>query len=378
MDNALIPSSLRGRRPRCDMPSAANRSALRRCWPFSASAAVSAVVAASRRDRPGPVPLHRVAAGGRSHNRPAWLGMAGWMPKIVGLFLLLASSVGADAPASVRAGWIDSFDGSAAGYVLRRGGQVLPVQYFMPLLEGDRIEIRAADGLVRVRLGEDAPLVLNHDKSPFKVPRTGAAPSVWGNLMTWASGWFTELHDESAPARRISAVSKGEAVAGPASGLLFTEIVGLSAGRRPLALAWRGGTAPFSVMLSGDEQGAEPLIDLTDISVTECLTPEVDLSPGQYLLEIRDGAGKHLISDVAVVDTAEVPRPEPGAVPGDLPEEAVRTVTAAWLAGQQGGWVWRLEAYQAIAGAGTYAPAVLLREALITDSELPSSPAFER
>ncbi len=325
MDNTLIPSSLRGRRLRC-----------------------------------------------------AWFGMAARIPKIVGLFLLLVSSVGADVPTSVRAGWIDSFDGSAAGYVLRRGDQVLPVQYFMPLLAGDRIEIRAADGLVRVRLGEDAPLVLNHDKSLFEVPRTGTPPSVWGNLMTWASGWFTELHDESASARLISAVSKGDAVAGPASGLLFTEIVGLSAGRRPLALAWRGGTAPFRVQLSRDEQGAMPVIDLTDIPVTECLIPEVDLSPGQYLLEIRDGAGRHLISDVAVVDPAEVPRPEPAAAPGGLPEEAARTVTAAWLAGQRGGWVWRLEAYQAIAGASTYAPAVLLREALVADSELPSPPASGR
>jgi hypothetical protein len=275
--------------------------------------------------------------------------------------------------APIQAGWIDSFDGPANDYAVVRGSETLAARFLMPLLTGDRILVRRADGLIRIRLGETQTLVLNQAKSPYDVPSVDAPPSVAGNLMRWASAWFTELHSEPSPARLINTIGRGDPATGPASGLFFSDTVGLAAGQRPLTLAWRGGTPHFELRLvRGDETA--PLVEQSGIADRTYRTPRVDLRPGRHRLEIQDSLGQKIITDLSVIDTDQVPHPGPDAIPADLPDEVRRTVAAAWLASQQGGWVWRLEAYQRIADEGTYPPAVLLRSALLEDRELPAPP----
>ena len=66
------------------------------------------------------------------------------------------------------------------------------MSYLLPLLAGDRLEVRAADGLVRIRLGEEGVTELGPMQSPFTVPMLGAVPTVWGNLTHWAGSFLTD------------------------------------------------------------------------------------------------------------------------------------------------------------------------------------------
>lgn len=271
-----------------------------------------------------------------------------------------------------QSGWIDSFDGPASGYGIRRDGETLEVRYFMPLLEGDRVLVREADGLIHIRLGEESPRSIDRDHSPFAVPAAGTPPTIRGNLIRWASDWFTELHDEHARRRPIQAISKGEPTAGLTSGLLFPETVKLAAGQRPLALGWCGGRPPFSVRLVADGGSTVPLFEQSGIATGRVRSTGLDLRPGRYLLSIRDAQGATLETTLTVVAPEQVPRPDPTTIPTRLPAAVQRNLGAAWLASQDGGWVWRLEAWQGLTDTGGYAPAELLREALLADSELPA------
>jgi hypothetical protein len=285
-------------------------------------------------------------------------------------------------PAPVQSGWIDSFDGPASDYEVIRGSETLAARYLMPLLAGDRVLVRRADGLIRIRLGEMQTFVLNQAKSPYEVRSVASSPTVVSNFMRWASEWFTELHSEPSPAPVISPIGRGESTTGPASGLLFAETVALGDGVRPLSLAWRGGTAPFRVRLMPSADTGAILVDETGILERTYRTPEVHLKPGQYLLEISDSLENKrvstlenkLVSTLDVVEADEVPRADPSSMPADLADEVRRTVSAAWLATQKGGWRWRLEAYQQVVDLDGYPPAVLLRAALQEDSELPGLP----
>ncbi len=308
-----------------------------------------------------------------------------WSGRVLAAALALvlpASLLAAEAPAdpAQRAGWIDSFDGPAGGYALIRAGAPQPLGYLTPVQVGDRLEVRAADGLLRLRLGEGALTQLDQGQSPYSVPPVGAPPSLWGNLMDWASGWFTQVHAQGFPARPISAFSKGDDDTKPASGLLYSETVGLPAGQGPLALAWRGGTAPFRIALAPAGGGANPAAAATrleqgGIPGREYRTPPLDLAPGTYRLTIADAAGRSLVTDLLVLPVAELPAPATGAFPADLPLEVRATLDAAWLASQEDGWGWRLAAYQRVADLRDYAPADLLRRALVEATPLPGGRA---
>jgi hypothetical protein len=195
--------------------------------------------------------------------------------------------------------------------------------------------------------------------------------------MDWAGDWLDRLHQQPAPARPISAVSRGDAETAPASGLLFTEQVGWPAGERPLALAWRGGRAPFMVAVTA-AGGGEPLLRESGIQSRAHQTAPLDLAPGGYLLGITDADGRALRTRLLVGPAAEVPKPPADAIPPGLPADVRATLAAAWLASQAGGWPWRLAAYQHVAGLDGYAPAALLRRALVEDAELPAAPAAPR
>ncbi|NEV61612.1 hypothetical protein [Thiorhodococcus minor] len=294
---------------------------------------------------------------------------------VVAWILLAAGLAMADeAVVATRAGWIDSFEGPAKGYAVIRVGQELPVRYLMPLEQGDLVEVRAADGRIRIRLGEGKEISLSHARSRFTVPAPAAPPTTWGNLVRWAGDWLTALHSDAAPTRTITAASRGETDIPLSSGLLSSERVGWPAGQRPITLAWNGGQPPFQVtVVATADPAKEPVLKEIGIRQRIHRTAPVMLEPAEYLLVIADAAGYAWRTLVIAGAEEAVPKPPAGSIPDDLPPEVRTTVEAAWLACQDGGQPWRLTAYQQVADLGDYPPAALLRRALVEDAKLPAS-----
>jgi hypothetical protein len=292
------------------------------------------------------------------------------------------------AAAPTRAGWIHSFDGPPAGYRLTRAGAELPVGHLMPLLAGDRIEVRAADAVLRIQLNDGALVPIGQAQGPYTLPTPAAPPGPWSRYMTRAGDWLDRLHSAPAPARTITTVTRGEDDIPPASGLLFTDPVGLPADTAPLALAWRGGKPPFRITLAPAAPDADPkpaaptaaaasappLLAETGIATRIHRTAPVALPPGDYDLVITDAEGRTLSTRLIAVPPADLPAPDPAELPAGLSAETRATLTAAWLASERDGWYWRLAAYQRIAALDAYAPAALLRAALVSEAELPPGP----
>jgi len=326
-------------------------------------------------------PIRTQATAGRAvpgtRTRPWFTAsrLTGALLAAVLLAALTAVAGAADLPAQAAAsGWIDGFDGTADDYLLTRGDRPVQVYPLLPLYPGDRIEVRSAHGRMRIHTSETAALVIDPSHSPFTLPAAGQAPTPWGNLMGWAGRLFAGLHETHTQTQLVVTVGRGEEESAPASGLLFAETVRLAPGRRSLALAWRNGKAPYRVRITPAAQGAAPLADLSGLTDARCQVPAIELTPGAYLIEVRDADDKTLTTGVSVVAADALPRLDPAALPAGLSAAAARTIGAAWLAGQEGGWVWRLEAYQQVAGIGDYAPAEWLRAALLTERRLPSKP----
>lgn len=304
------------------------------------------------------------------------LRLTGALFAAVLLAALPAVAGAADRPAPAAAsGWIDGFDGTADAFLLTRGDQPVQVYPLLPLYPGDRIQIQSADGRMRIHTSETAALVLDPSHSPFTAPAGGQVPTPWANVMDWAGRLFAGLHEIPPPKQLVTTVGKGEEETAPASGLLFAETVKLAPGRRTLALAWRNGKAPYRVRITPGAEGAAPLVDLSGLTDPHCRTPEIELSPGAYLIEVRDAADKTLMTGISVVEAGALPQLDPASLPAGLSQAAARTIRAAWLASQDGGWVWRLEAYQQVVAIGDYAPAEWLRAALLAEHELLARPA---
>lgn len=312
--------------------------------------------------------------GTRTRPWSSALRLTGALLAAVLLAALTAVAGAADLPAQAAAtGWIDGFDGTADDYQLTRDDRRVQVYPLLPLYPGDRIEVRSAHGRMRIHTSETAGLVIDPSHSPFTLPAAGQAPTPWGNLMDWAGRLFAGLHETHTQTQLVVTVGRGEETA-PASGLLFAETVRLAPGRRSLALAWRHGKAPYRVRITPAAEGAAPLADLSGLTDARCQVPAIELTPGAYLIEVRDADDKTLMTGLSVVEAGALPRLDPAALPASLSDAAARTIGAAWLAGQEGGWVWRLEAYQQVAGVGDYAPAEWLRAALVAGRELPTGP----
>lgn len=267
-------------------------------------------------------------------------------------------------------GWIDAFEGEATDYSLRRRDQVLPVYPLMRLRAGDRIEFSEDAGPMRVHISETEELVIDPSRSPYLVPAGAELTGPWANLLDWAAALF-DGQDEGHSGTTVEIKSRGDDALAPASGLLFIERVKLVAGRRPLALAWINGTAPFSVRLARDGADTEPVLEAADLPETTWVSPPLDLGSGSYLLEIQDAQQRRLVTEIEVVEPGSAPRLDAGLLPAGTEEHLGGFLEAAWLAGQEGGWIWRLEAYQAVAGATARGPSLALSNALVRQERLP-------
>lgn len=253
-----------------------------------------------------------------------------------------------------------------------------PLRVFKQLYAGDRIDVRDPNGAVVILLvstGERR--TLTYGEPPFNVPKPEPSPTLWGNLgqevVTVSMKFISSLWSEkqATAENTIAAVSRGGETGGELRAPVFQfGAQRVVAGERTFTLAWEGGEPPYTVDIKR-EGNAQPLARVDGLSSPEVPPTDVRLQPGRHSIIIRDRDNAHTVR--LAFDAVEASRePSPGNPSPffGLPREAGTTLSAVWLAAQEGG-VWSLESVQRVEGLARsgYQPAILLRDRLLFDGK---------
>jgi hypothetical protein len=288
--------------------------------------------------------------------------------KNIVLTLLLGLSVTVNATSSAIVGWIDDFEGEPNNYSLIRGSQPLPVEFFTPLQNGDKVRALHAQHRIILKFGDKTRVEVTQKNSPYTVKPIGNVPSKFDHLLTWVGEWITIWYrKEKEVEKRISSSIKGDASneVPPDIKLLTVpkrsdQKMQVTSGRKPLYLAWAGGTPPYHLEIKRHKKTLVYLKGLSTwrIHTLKCLS----LQHGDYRVILRDAKQKPLEYTFTVV--ANKPPYPPELQNANLPELTRLTLQAAWLAAQERG-IWAFEAYQSVAPiAQYYQPARILRDTL--------------
>ncbi len=218
-----------------------------------------------------------------------------------------------------------------------------------------RITLQLADG-VKVLTFKDGPYPLE-GKPPHSILRnfTEYLHDVIGSLFKGSNNNYHQ-------AQLTSLAVRGH------DGHLFMPLVGrckalLAAGVRDLHLAWKGGCPPYDLRIRA-ERTRKPLAEIGDLQEAHVHLKGLALETVDYVLEIEDNSGQHLIRHIQAVPFSKLPK-----LPNQAFSEAKsnseiqlrETVYAAWLI-KQDQVLWSLEAYQRVANiAPEFYPAELLR-----------------
>jgi len=218
-----------------------------------------------------------------------------------------------------------------------------------------RITLQLADG-VKVLTFKDGPYPLE-SKPPHSILR-----NFTGYLHDVINSLFKGLNNNYHQAQLTSLAVRGH------DGHLFMPLVGrckalLAAGVRDLHLAWKGGRPPYALRIRAERTG-KPLAEMSGLQEAHVHLKGLALETVDYVLEIEDNSGQHLIRHIQAVPSSKLPK-----LPNQAFSEAKsnseiqlrETVYAAWLI-KQDQVLWSLEAYQRVANiAPEFYPAELLR-----------------
>jgi len=283
--------------------------------------------------------------------------------KNVVLTLLLGLSVNAS---SATVGWIDDFEGEPNNYSLVRGEQPLPVEFFTPLQNGDKVKALHTQNRIILKFGDKIQIEVTPENSPYIVEQVGQVPSKFDHLLTWVGEWITIWYrEEKETEKQISSSIKGDADVPPYIKMLTVpkrpdQKMQVTIGTKPLYLGWAGGTPPYNVEIKREQKTLVQLSELPTwrIHTLKCLL----LQRGDYRVILSDAKQKPVEYIFTVV--ANKPLYPPELQNANLPELTRLTLQAAWLASQDRG-IWTFEAYQSVAPiAQYYRPARILRDTL--------------
>jgi hypothetical protein len=253
---------------------------------------------------------------------------------------------------------------------IRRQGHVVITTDNADLSAGDEIRILNPEATVVVRIvATRAAIAVRHhvgnraNEPDFTVPRT-AVPGLLVQAFT-----FMKLASLSANQARGDTIAASRGTIGTcfnSSGQTNVPIAFdvpaltadrslLTAGERRLFVSWRGGAAPFSVVLADALSGA--VLARTDGVRNGCgvRLPSANIISGrQYSLAVIDGNGlREEDDDIYGVIAAPAAPAELG--PETASEGARRIYIATWLT-LQGRGEWTFEAEQNVAALGCTAP----------------------
>ena len=250
----------------------------------------------------------------------------------------------------VEYGLIDSIAGKPAGWIHRGNGDSTVLALLLPIYGGDSLAV-APGSRVRIRTHGGDPVwacgsgAVRRDCLPSRIP--AQPPRRGGGTVAAAFEALgrpvLDLFRRGRWERQVGAYIRGDG--DPLSIPLLDALPWLSAGRRRLELAWRGGKAPYTVRLVELERRREAgrLDRVVDSSASFSSTR---LEPGEWMIELIDAERQVIQRTFRVSPAAEVPRPPEAALQG-WSGAARSIVTAVWLAEQDNGrWAW--EAYQSL------------------------------
>lgn len=271
--------------------------------------------------------------------------------------LVPVSAFGAPAPecrgGDDGVGIVDDFKGVASDYRIVRQGRECRVQLWMTLMAGDRISVLEKDGWLRVQFVSRRQKMIRAGP-PVRLKAPTRRRSLIENIAIEIIRQFSRARDRG----HEPAGMRGE-------GPLALRLTGLdngaariAAGKRHLAVGWRGGTPQYTVRFYADNRST-PLLTESRIQGSQLVirSRRVRLSPGDYLIRIIDGRGKKVEGRFTAVDAPRIPDPPADLAPAWVSREAKQVIAAYWLAGQENGR-WAYEAYLRVATlSASYGPA---------------------
>ncbi len=231
---------------------------------------------------------------------------------------------------------------------------------------GDEIRVLDPNAVVTVRMVATRTLyaVRRHagghaDDSDFVVPNAPGPIGKAFSLLKLASFTASQAHgDTSAGSRAVPTAGACFNEGGKSNEPLAFDVPVLTAdrsflarGQRSLFVSWRGGAAPFSVVLAKASSG-QVLAHAEGVR-GHCLVrlPPAAIEPGErYRLEITDANGVHE-QDNDIYGAPDLPAPPPelrADASADLPR---KLYLATWLS-LQGDGQWKFEAEQTVAALG--------------------------
>ncbi len=222
-------------------------------------------------------------------------------------------------------------------YKIQRNAKILPLPIW--LSAGDSILVNKKIPMIKLKLG-DKELMINQNNSPYTI-KSAKPVSWWSKLLGKIGQTITSLHNEKF--KQFTALLHNRGVNNPSSSKIsapYTLLLKkrrarkLVAGIKPLYLAWKGGKAPYNLIL---KRGTKEVFSLKSPE-QRIKTPSLTLTKGEnYQLQICDAQKKCSANyKLAIVKPPHYP-----------PELTDRTAKATWLAAQNRKWYF--EAYQQLA-----------------------------
>lgn len=281
--------------------------------------------------------------------------------------LLAIALTGALMPASVQAestvvAWVEKPDFSSFK-IIRDTVELPDGQY--DLQACDIVQLKNNLATVRITLSNYQRLQLDA-KVPgrqIQVP-CGEKPSWYGKplaLLRAIAGLATAPATATATRTASSAVMAGTRspdelprLTVPALGNYDPILV---AGERSLYVTWKGGVAPYTVIVLRYGGGGK-VVGQNNISATSVRLPKIRLEPGRYVLEVQ-GSDKYGIKEdaITVVEASRLPPPPKALTDANLPKADHELLYAYYLEGWGQG-EWTLEALQRAAAIHPATPAV--------------------
>lgn len=263
-------------------------------------------------------------------------------------------------------GFVEDFDGARNDYAICEAGHDTSdctmdaackdtgqagLYPFQPVYPKSCILLCRGSGQVTLLLGNGERQTVDRDAVAYARAESENACVVVKNHSTVPKGILAVVADSVARAfgrtgsnALVMARVKGDGQEGAlALPMLFHRKPRMVAGTRAFSVAWIGGTAPYRVVVTRGNDGAE-IIAVGDVAETSLPATEVDIEPGPYVLEITDSQGAVASAGFLAVPPGKEPALPANLVPKRFPDETRRVGEAAWFAQQENGR-WMLEAY---------------------------------
>jgi len=255
-------------------------------------------------------------------------------------------------------GYVEDFYGLPSRYIVRRGGQEVPMRLCLPLYKDDSIEALDEKGRVTLRLMDHLePVVWSRADKDTKLSGDAPQASFWSDLMGSTLAALSPFDEQKR--ERVLTTIRGDG--GDFDVPLLQGGQVLAAGQRSLTIGWLKASAVTEISITAKD--GHKLVTKAKGTGGLWVSPVLNLKPGQYQVTVAAGSNE-ASGNVDVVAPGELPKAPDELMQATVPEPLRHLAQAIWLSAQAGGR-YRLEALQLIANDRGTRPAAVLAEALI-------------